>query len=59
MCLAVVLVGSAIVFALPTVAQQVQPIPDEQDREKLDAMIRTFDEAWNNNDAAALASLAK
>ena len=50
------LVGLAISFALPTFAQQKQSTPNEQDRQWLEAHLKKFDEAWNNNDAAALAS---
>lgn len=51
------LVGLAISFPLPTFAQQKEPTPSQQDRQQLDALIKEFDEAWNNNDAAALAAL--
>jgi uncharacterized protein (TIGR02246 family) len=46
----------AISFALPTFAQQTNT-PDPQLREQLLALIKKFDDAWNNNDAAALAAL--
>jgi hypothetical protein len=39
---------------LPTFAQQKESIPNEQDRQWLDTLVKKFDEAWNNNDAAAL-----
>jgi uncharacterized protein (TIGR02246 family) len=68
--LAVALLGSAIVFALPTVAQQVEATPGEQGREKLEqtntpdpqlrhqllAVIEKHNEAMNKNDATAAAS---
>ena len=57
LCLVVTLVGLAINFALPTFAQEKEPTPSEQDRQQLDAMVKKFDEAWNNNDAAALTAL--
>jgi uncharacterized protein (TIGR02246 family) len=50
------LIGSAISFALPTIAQQTNT-PDPQLREQLVALTKKFDEAWNNNDASALAAL--
>jgi uncharacterized protein (TIGR02246 family) len=54
--LVVALVGLAISFALPTFAQQTNT-PDPQLRQQLDALAKKFDEAYNNNDAAALAAL--
>jgi uncharacterized protein (TIGR02246 family) len=54
--LVVTLIGLAISFALPAVAQQTNT-PDPQLREQLVALTKKFDEAWNNNDAAALAAL--
>jgi uncharacterized protein (TIGR02246 family) len=51
------LVGLAIGFALPTFAQQTNtPGSDPQIIEQLDARAKKFSEAWNNNDAAALAT---
>lgn len=50
------LVGLAIGFALPTFAQQTNA-PDPQLREQILALAKEFDEAWNNNDPAALAAL--
>ncbi|HEY0789425.1 MAG TPA: SgcJ/EcaC family oxidoreductase [Chthoniobacterales bacterium] len=44
-------------FALPTLSQQKEPTPSDKDRQQLEAMIKKFDEAWNHNDAAALAAL--
>jgi ketosteroid isomerase-like protein len=55
--LVVALVALAISFTLPTFAQQREPTASQQDRQQLDALIEKFDEAWNNNDAAALAAL--
>jgi ketosteroid isomerase-like protein len=49
------LVGLAISFAVPTFAQQTNT-PDPQLREQHDALGKKFHEAWNNNDAAALAA---
>jgi uncharacterized protein (TIGR02246 family) len=54
--LAVALVGLAISFALPTFAQQKDTV-DPQIIEQLDAISKKFDEAVNNNDAAAVAAL--
>jgi hypothetical protein len=54
--LLVSLVGSAIGFALPTFAQP-EDTPDPQLRAALVAFAKKEDEAWNNNDAAALAVL--
>jgi ketosteroid isomerase-like protein len=50
------LAALAISFTLPTFAQQKESTPNEQDRQWLDALVKKFDEAWNNNDAAALAA---
>jgi len=50
------LVGLAISFALPTFAQQTNT-PDPQLREQLLALAKKFEDAWNNNDASALAAL--
>jgi len=50
------LVGLAIGFALPTSAQQTNT-PDPKLRDELVALFSKFTEAWNNNDAAALAAL--
>jgi len=55
--LAVSLVGLAISFALPSSAQQEEPMLSEQDRQQLGALHKKWDEAENNNDAAALAAL--
>ena len=50
-------VGLAISFAVPTFAQQTNtPGSDPQVIEQLDALGKKFSEAWNNNDAAALAA---
>ena len=50
------LVGLAISFAMPTIAQQTSA-PDPQLRQQIVALFEKFTEAWNNNDAAALAAL--
>jgi ketosteroid isomerase-like protein len=50
------LVGLGISFALPTFTQQTST-PDPQLRQQLLALARKFEEAWDNNDAAALAAL--
>ena len=49
------LVGLAISFALPTLAQQTNT-PDPQLRRMIDALAKKYAEAVNNNDAAALAA---
>jgi uncharacterized protein (TIGR02246 family) len=49
------LAGLAISFALPTFAQQTNT-PDPQIRQQLDAFVKGEDEAYNNNDAAAIAA---
>jgi uncharacterized protein (TIGR02246 family) len=50
------LVGFAISFALPTFAQQTNT-SDQQLREQLVPLFKKSGEAWNNNDAAALAAI--
>jgi uncharacterized protein (TIGR02246 family) len=50
------LVALAIGFAVPGFAQQ-KDTADPQIIEQLDALAKKFHEAWNNNDAAALAAL--
>ena len=50
------LLGLAISFTLPTFAQQ-KNTPDPQLRQVADDLSKKFDQAWNNNDAAALAAL--
>ena len=50
------LVGLAISFALPTFGQQKETV-DPKTLEQLDALGKKFDEAFNNNDAAAVAAL--
>ena len=55
--LVVALVGLAISFTLPTLAQQKEPPPSEQDRQVSAALTKQSDEAQNNNDAAAVAAL--
>jgi uncharacterized protein (TIGR02246 family) len=54
--LVIALVALAISLALPTFAQQTNT-PDPLLRQVADALSKKFDEAWNNNDAAALAAL--
>ncbi len=49
-------VGLAISFALPTFAQQKETV-DPQIIEQLNAVSKKYEEADNNNDAAALAAL--
>jgi uncharacterized protein (TIGR02246 family) len=50
------LVGLAISFTLPTFAQQKDAV-DQKTLQQLDAKIKKYDEAVNNNDAAAVAAL--
>jgi uncharacterized protein (TIGR02246 family) len=50
------LVGLAISLALPTFAQQKETV-DPKVIEQLNAIAKKFDEAVNNNDAAAVAAL--
>ena len=50
------LVGLAISFALPILAQETDK-PDPQLRKELLALAKKFEDAWNNNDATALAAL--
>src|SRR5262249_19841924 len=52
----VALVGLAISFALPTFGQQKEMV-DPQIVEQLIALGKKFDDAFNNNDAAAVAAL--
>jgi uncharacterized protein (TIGR02246 family) len=52
----VILVALAMSLALPTLAQQTNT-PDPQLRGELLALAKKFDDAWNNNDATALAAL--
>ena len=49
------LAGLAIGFALPTFAQQTST-PDPQLRQALDDLFKRETEAYNNNDAAAIAA---
>ena len=51
-----VLLGLAISFAWPVFAQQTNT-PDPQLRRQLLSLAKKFEEAWNNNDASALAAL--
>ncbi|MGA7882386.1 MAG: nuclear transport factor 2 family protein [Terrimicrobiaceae bacterium] len=50
------LVGLAISFAVPAFAQQTNT-PDPELRQQIIAVFDKFNEAWNKNDAAALAAL--
>src|ERR1700750_698283 len=50
------LVGLAISIALPALAQQ-KGTPDPELREQLLALAKKFEDAWNSNDATALAAL--
>jgi ketosteroid isomerase-like protein len=52
----VALVWLAVVFAMPTFAQQ-KDTPDPQTSQKILAIGKAFDEGENNNDAAAIAAL--
>jgi ketosteroid isomerase-like protein len=52
--LLVVLVGLAIGFAVPVLAQEKEPAPAERDHQLVDEFNRKIDQAYNNNDAAAL-----
>ena len=54
--LVVPLAGLAISFALPIYAQQ-KDLADPQTTQKILALMKAFDEAHNNNDAAAVAAL--
>jgi ketosteroid isomerase-like protein len=49
-------VGLAISFAVPAFAQEKDTV-DPQTIEQLNVLGKKFDEAWKNNDAAALAAL--
>jgi hypothetical protein len=51
----VALVGLAISIALPALAET--NTSDPQQREQLLALAKKFEDAWNNNDAVALAAL--
>jgi uncharacterized protein (TIGR02246 family) len=54
--LVVPFVGLAISFALPTYAQQ-KDLADPQTTQKILASVKAYDEAMNDNDAAAIAAL--
>jgi ketosteroid isomerase-like protein len=56
MRLLLILVGLAISFAVPTIAQQTNT-PDPQLREALAALNKKFDDGFVNGDAAALTAL--
>ena len=51
------LVGLAISLALPTFAQQKEPTPSDKDRQVSAALVKQGDDAWSNNDAAAVAAI--
>ena len=53
--LVVALMGLAISIALPALAETTAP--DPQQREQLLALAKKFEDAWNSNDATALAAL--
>jgi hypothetical protein len=53
--LVVAQVGLAISFALPTFAQQTKT-PDPQLRQRLEAVIKKHTDAFDKNDAAAVAA---
>ena len=55
--LVVALLGLAISFALPTFAQQKEPTPSEKDRRVSAALTKQGNDAFNNNDAAAVAAM--
>ena len=50
------LVGLAIGFAVPAIAQEKE-VADPEIRRQLDVIDSKFDEAFDKNDAAAIASL--
>ena len=54
MTLIFALAGLAIGFAVPTLAQEKDAV-DPQTRQQLEAIDKIFDEAYNKNDAAAVA----
>jgi hypothetical protein len=56
-CLLLALVGLVIGFTVPALAQQKESTPDPQLRQQLVAFAKKYDEAFNNNDAAAAAAL--
>jgi ketosteroid isomerase-like protein len=51
------LVGLAISFTLPAFAQEKDAASDQQATQKIRAISKAYDEAVNNNDAAAIAAL--
>jgi ketosteroid isomerase-like protein len=51
------LAGVAISFAVPVFAQQKDTASDQQATQKIRAISKAYDEAVNNNDAAAIAAL--
>ena len=52
--LVVALTGLAIGFAVPTLAQQKEPTPSEQEHQLVNEFNNKIDEAYNNNDVTAL-----
>ena len=54
--LVVALVVLAIGFTVPILAQQEEPTPSEQDHQLVDAFNNKIDEAYKNNDPAAVAA---
>jgi uncharacterized protein (TIGR02246 family) len=54
--LVVALVGLTIGFTVPILAQQKEPTPSEQDHQLVDAFNNKIDEAYKNNDPAAVAA---
>jgi uncharacterized protein (TIGR02246 family) len=54
--LVVALVVLAIGFTVPILAQQKEPTPSEQDHQLVDAFNNKIDEAYKNNDPAAVAA---
>ncbi len=56
MRLIVSLVGLAIGFTVPVLAQEQNTV-DPEVRQQIEATLTKFDEAYNENDAAAIATL--
>jgi len=50
------LAGLAIGFAVPALAQEQNTV-DPEVRQQIEAVLTKFDEAFNKNDAAAIAAL--
>jgi uncharacterized protein (TIGR02246 family) len=57
MRLLLILTGLAIGLAMPTLAQQNESAPSEQDRQQIDALATRYADASNRHDAAAIAAL--